>query len=447
MSGAPTSAVILDTGSHDPGLEQALERAGLRVEAVADVDAAVIALHRDGTELLFVDLDSSDEATFEHLERLCLPSDADLIIVGRDPDPAAVARAMRLGAFDYLPKPVESSRLAAVLDELGYSESDDTIPAGAERCVGLVGASPPMRRLFRQLRKVAPTEATVLLVGESGTGKELAAEAVHALSARKAGPFVPVNCGAISRELMESELFGHVKGAFTGASGSHRGFFEQANGGSLFLDEITEMDADLQVKLLRVLESGRMRRVGGEDDIALDVRIVAATNRPPQDAVKQGKLRHDLYYRLAQFPVTLPPLRERTGDVLLLAHHFLARCNADAGAELRFSRAAEDHLRLHSWPGNVRELKHAVERAHILAEREITADDFPSPLTEANVPVGDYVRINVGTPLRQAERRLVMATLKQCGGDKKRAAEALGISRKTLYNRLRSYASETGQDV
>jgi DNA-binding NtrC family response regulator len=289
---------------------------------------------------------------------------------------------------------------------------------------------------------VAPTDATVLVTGESGTGKELVAETLHALGARRKGPFVPVNCSAVPPNLIESELFGHERGSFTGATQQHRGVFERAAGGTLFLDEITEMPAELQARLLRVLEARTLTRVGGEDSISVDVRLVAATNRSPEQAVKQGTLRQDLYYRLNVFPILLPPLRERGEDIVLLAAHFLDELNQAAGATKRLAPIARDRLLRHAWPGNVRELRNVVQRDHIMAGDELRME----PLVGAPTPelpaggAGNEDGVQAGMTLVEVERRVILATLERCGGDKRTAAQQLGISLKTLYNRLNVYA-------
>jgi transcriptional regulator with PAS, ATPase and Fis domain len=288
----------------------------------------------------------------------------------------------------------------------------------------------------------------VLVRGESGTGKELVAETIHRLSSRRDAPLLAVNCGAISPNLTESELFGHERGSFTGADRQRLGLFERAHTGTLFLDEITEMPPELQVKLLRVLETGSVVRVGGAAPIAVDVRIVAATNRDPVEAVRSGQLREDLFYRLNVFPVELPPLRERAGDVEVLAEHFLAALNQEAGTSKRFARAALERMRRHSWPGNVRELANAVQRAFILGDEEIGADGLPEVQPSAPEPSDRLVlHVRIGAPIVEVERRLILATLESVGGDKKQAAALLGISLKTLYNRLNVYAAALGAPV
>ena len=305
---------------------------------------------------------------------------------------------------------------------------------------GLQGGSAPMKALRRTIAKVAPTSAGVLIVGESGTGKELIATAIHEVSPRADQPFVAINCGALPANLIEAELFGYERGAFTGAVRSHQGCFERASGGTLFLDEITEMPPELQVTLLRALETGRFCRVGGAQEISVDVRIIAATNRNPAEAVEAAKLREDLLYRLAVFPIHVPALRERGDDTALLAQHFLDELNAEAGTHKVLSEDAHAHLQSHSWPGNVRELKNSVQRAFILADDELEFDAVVPPRSAFSV-CGDALRFRVGTPLDEIEREVIFATLAHCQGRKKQTAELLGVSVKTLYNRLNEYGS------
>jgi DNA-binding NtrC family response regulator len=303
----------------------------------------------------------------------------------------------------------------------------------------LYGSSTVMQDVYRMIEKVAPTEATVFITGESGCGKELVARTIHERSPRARGGFVAINCGAIPQNLIEAELFGHERGAFTGANRQHRGCFERAEGGTLFLDEITEMPIEMQVRLLRVLETGRFVRVGGDGEIRTNVRVLAATNRDALDAVRDGRLREDLMYRLAVFPIVLPPLRERDGDTELLAEHFLQNLNVEGGLSKRFSRAALTTIRAYHWPGNVRELKNAVHRAFIMAEEfvELDLSGLACPAVE-----GECLRMPVGTSLAEMERQAIFATLDHCRGNKRRAAEMLGVSLKTLYNRLTAYQSD-----
>lgn len=304
----------------------------------------------------------------------------------------------------------------------------------------LIGRSSCMHHLFEQVRRVAPTRASVLIVGESGTGKELVARELHDRSPRTDLPFVAVNCGAIPANLIEAELFGYERGSFTGAVRSHAGYFERAGGGTLFLDEITEMPLEMQVKLLRVLESGSMTRVGGDHEIPVECRVIAATNRDPTRAVNEGRFRGDLLYRIAVFPLYIPVLREREDDAELLARHFLAQLNVEEGTDKRLSPDSLICLKQHSWPGNVRELKNAVQRAFILADEELELRQVVSkPMVMSVMSDARALRIPVGTALAEAERWMIIATLKECGGNKTRAAALLGVSLKTLYNRLNEY--------
>lgn len=304
----------------------------------------------------------------------------------------------------------------------------------------LLGSSAAIVLVRQTIGRVAPTDATVLLTGESGTGKEVAAREIHRRSARRDGPFVPVNCGAIAPGLVESELFGHERGSFTGALRGHAGVFERAAGGTLFLDEVTEMPLELQPRLLRAIETGRVQRVGGAGEIPTNVRIVAATNRDPSAAVAAGRLRADLLYRLAVFPLPLPALRERPGDALVLAEAFVAALNARYGLVKRLSGASRDRIPSYAWPGNVRELRNAVERAYILSDVELdVGDDMSLPRVGASIGT-QRLDIRVGMSLAEAERALVEATLERTGGNKSEAARLLGCSLRTLYNKLHLYA-------
>jgi DNA-binding NtrC family response regulator len=307
----------------------------------------------------------------------------------------------------------------------------------------MVGRSSVIETVRDLIAKVAPTEATVLISGESGSGKELVAQAIHARSVRSSGPFLGINCGALPPTLIESELFGFERGSFTGAARSHAGMVERASGGTLFLDEVTEMSADMQTRLLRFLETQRFFRVGGSQEIRTDVRVIAATNRSPVQAVRDGSLREDLLYRLAVFPINLAPLRERGDDVLLLADHFLGELNARHGTCKAFSARALATLHEYHWPGNVRELKNAIERAFIVCEQELELQPMNIHSHERMVsPVRDSeggIRVPIGSSLAQAERWLIEATLAHWAGNKNRAAKTLGCSLKTLYNKLAMY--------
>jgi DNA-binding NtrC family response regulator len=300
-----------------------------------------------------------------------------------------------------------------------------------------------MQEVFRLIERVGPTEASVLLTGDSGSGKELAAQYIHDRSARRGGPFIAINCGAIPAGLIEAELFGYEKGSFTGAVRAHAGVFERAQGGTLLLDEVTEMPLDMQTRLLRVLETRRFYRVGASAEFASDVRVIASTNRCPLQAVQNGQLREDLLYRLAVFPIHLPPLRSRGNDVDLLAEHFLAELNAQSRTQKRLSAAARMTLRQHLWPGNVRELKNCIERAFILGDQTLElAPLIQSGTASRSADPEDRERldIRVGSRIYDMERSLIEATLDYFKGNKRRAADALGCSLKTLYNKLNGYS-------
>jgi DNA-binding NtrC family response regulator len=318
-----------------------------------------------------------------------------------------------------------------------------------------VGRSDPIVRACELISRIAPSSASVLITGESGSGKDVVARAIHELSRRRHGPWVPVNCGAISPSLMESELFGHERGSFTGAERRHKGYFEQATRGTLFLDEITEMPIELQVKLLRVLETNSLSRVGGEQPIQVDVRILAASNRDVQQAIDEGKLRADLYYRLKVFQIDLAPLRNRREDIRLLAQAFLEDLIQSEGRKKSFSEQALEMLAQYNWPGNVRELRNVVHFAYVLSEDVIEIDSLPAevqrggkqpePAAEAKAEASGVFTVRVGSTIAEVERRLILATLKEYQEDKPKSASVLGISLKTLYNRLNQYqAPEAG---
>ncbi len=395
-------------------------------------------------------------------------------------------QALRLGAADYLIKPINLKQLQGVLSRIMKPAALKAEVEGLAANLAksghfghLWGKSAPMQRIYEQISRVAGTSVTVFITGESGSGKEVVAQTVHDLSRRRKRPFLAVNCGAISPNLIESEIFGHEKGSFTGAERQHQGFFERANGGTLFLDEITEMPLELQVKLLRVLETGRYMRVGSAVSQEADVRIIAATNRLPQQAVAAGKLREDLLYRLNVFPIELPPLRERLADVPLLAEHFLRGIIEQEGQPRRFTPAALAQLATYGWPGNVRELRNAVQRAYVMAEGELIDERWlphgggavpaaaapvgaaavaaalpppavaTPPAAAAPAPAGaeDCVQVPIGSSMAQAERALILATLRHFNHHKERTAAVLGISLKTLYNRLKDYAADGAEGL
>jgi transcriptional regulator with PAS, ATPase and Fis domain len=317
----------------------------------------------------------------------------------------------------------------------------------------MVGSSPKMREVFSLIQQVAPSRAAVLITGESGTGKELAARAIHALSPRRNGPFVALNCAAMPDSLMESELFGHEKGAFTGAVDRRAGCFELAQNGTVLLDEIGDMPVALQAKLLRVLEDSRVRRLGGKSEIQLDVRILAATNSPLDAAIREGRFREDLFYRLNVFPIPLPPLRDRKDDLPSLTAALLGDLNRKHGTKVTdVSKEVLERFRAYNWPGNVRELRNVVERAVILAgegtilPQHLAAGFGGSTAPTTSAPAsstGEELRIPIGSTIEQAERALIELTLEHTRHNKTRAAEVLGISQKTLFNKLKEYGAQT----
>jgi two-component system, NtrC family, response regulator AtoC len=432
-------------------LSEMAKAEGFTVSTADSLRNARIQMSRLQPDVLLTDLQLPDGLGSELVGDLETRDQTELVMITGHASVESAVEALRAGATDYLVKPVDMERLRAILRRVprtGELRAEIGELRDELRKLGrfghILGSSPPMQKLYDQLGRVAPTSATVLLIGESGTGKELAAQTIHDLSRRKKAPFLPLNCGAVSPQLIESELFGHEKGSFTGADRQHKGYFERAHGGSLFLDEITEMPQELQVKLLRVLETGTFMRVGTTTPIAADVRLIAATNRIPEHAVSEGKLREDLYHRLNVFPIAMPPLRDRTTDIELLAQHFLDVLNKQETAAKSFAPAAIAALYAHTWPGNVRELKNYVQRAFILADDVIDADLAPSTVTAPDS--APLLTVRVGTTLEDISRRLIEATLAECGS-KRKAADMLGISLKTLYNRLAAYkANEAVED-
>jgi DNA-binding NtrC family response regulator len=369
-----------------------------------------------------------------------------IVVTGRGDLDTAIG-AMRAGAYDFLIKPVDlellslvvaralqHSRLGAELKRLRAVVDATTAPPD------FVGTSAPMRRVHETIARILDSEATVVICGETGTGKEMVARRIHATSGRSAGPFVSINCAAVPQTLLESELFGHVRGAFTDAKGARNGLFVEANGGTLFLDEIAEMPLEMQAKLLRSLQERRVRPVGSNEEVAFDARIVAATNRDLDEEVYEKRFREDLFYRINVVRIDLPPLRERAGDVLDLAQHFLAQHAARTGrAMLGLSLPAGEKLLAYRWPGNVRELQNCIERAVAFARfDEITVDDLPDTVRDYRterfaVEANDSTEI---VTLDELERRYVERALTLLGGNKSRAAELLGIDRRTLYRRI-----------
>ena len=440
----PHALAVDDDPNFLLALAELIEAQGFTVNTATTLRDARQRLSRQTPDVVLVDLYLPDGNGIELLKDFDPVRPTQVVLMTGHADLESAVQALRLGASDYLTKPLDIGRLKAILAKVA-NEAVEERPAVVEipsvevgRFGLLIGQSPAMQEVYTLLSRVAPTEATVFVIGESGTGKDLAAQTLHMLSSRARGAFLPLNCGAISPTLIESELFGHERGSFTGAQRRHQGYFERAHGGTLFLDEITEMPVELQVKLLRVLETGQVTRVGGDQPTDVDVRVITATNRDPAAAVAQGKLREDLLYRLQVFPVTMPPLRERGEDLERLAEHFLAELNERSGTPKAYSLDALDRLRAHSWPGNVRELKNVIHRAYILADAEIEPRHLPHALAPEAVPAR-ALHFEVGASIEEVERRLIIATLDLHGGNKRKTADVLGVSLKTLYNRLNAY--------
>jgi DNA-binding NtrC family response regulator len=379
-------------------------------------------------------------------------SDLTFILLTAQGTIESAVEAIKDGAYDYLSKPVDPQRLRILLQKA--VERQETLrevrllrrQLREQGSFGrIVGNSPGIRSLYRIVEQAAPTAASVLIWGESGTGKELVAQTVHELSPRASFPFVAINCAAIPETLLESEIFGHEKGAFTGAHDRRTGVFELAHRGTLFLDEIAEMMPATQVKLLRVLQERTFRRLGGRQEQTVDVRVIAATNRDPGEAVRDGKLREDLYYRLNVFTVDLPPLRDRRADIPLLVQTFLNEFNTRNNKSVRaVDQEAMYLLERYPWPGNIRELRNVIERATILAEGDfIEARHLPPPVVTRSEQTLPTVTLAPGTTVDEAERRLILLTLEHTRNNKTRAAEILGISLKTLHNKLNRMKQET----
>jgi DNA-binding NtrC family response regulator len=459
-SNGPESDRVLiaeDDAAQRVGLQQLLKSWGFAVEAAADGEDALAKAPSFRPTIVLSDMVMPKMGGLDLLGAL-RQDDPDLTVVlmtGQGTVETAVT-AIKQGAYDYLTKPVDPQRLKILLDQIVERHDTHREMRILRRQLQergtfgrMIGASAEMRRIYQLLEQAAPTVASVLVSGESGTGKELVAQTLHQLSQRASQPFVPLNCAAIPDTLLESELFGHEKGAFTGAITRRQGAFELANRGTLFLDEIAEMTPATQAKLLRVLQERSFRPLGGQREQSVDIRVVAATNVDPLEAVRQNKLREDLYYRLNVFAIQLPPLRDRRGDVPLLVQAFLKEFNSRNGKTIvGASDRAMEMLERHSWPGNVRELRNVIERATIVAKSDhIEPADLP-PLasatgaSSAQASGGGSGALTAGTTVDEAERKLIEVTLEHTGGNKTRAAEMLGISLKTLHNKLNRMKAE-----
>ena len=425
-----------------------LGRRGLEAEGVGDGEAALARLREDPYDVVVLDMKMPKKEGIEVLRELQeFPEHPQVIVMTGFQEVATAVEAMKLGAYDYLTKPTKIEELEILVRkaaEKGQLLRDNVAlrahAPGAGPYGGIVTRSAKMHEVLRMVERVAPTESSVLVLGESGTGKELVARAIHERSTRAERPFVPIHCGALPREVLESELFGHEKGAFTGAVNAKPGLIELADGGTLLLDEIGDMEPDSQVKLLRVLETGTFFRVGGTRPRRVDIRLVAATNRDLTAAMKSGQFREDLFYRINTITVHLAPLRDRREDIGLLAQHFLDT-NTTYGHK-RLSPAALAALDGYAWPGNVRELLHVIERGVILCKGdEITPRDLPPEIAGATgaAPAGVAPASAAAPTLEAMERQHIVATLRQVNGHRGKAAALLGIDPKTLYRKILGY--------
>jgi len=454
--------VVDDEENQRTGLANMISAWGYETRTAADGQEALEILAEFPAEVMVTDLmmPRMDGAALLRALNAQGGAPAAIVVTAFGNLETAISTIHELGAFWFLEKPIQPQALRTLLER---AARQSRLAEEAERLQrqlsyqgvlgDLAGRSAAMQQVFSLIRQVAPSKAAVLITGESGTGKELAARAIHALSPRRDGPFVAVNCAAMPETLMESELFGHEKGAFTGAVERRAGCFELAQNGTLLLDEIGDMPLPTQAKLLRVLEDSRVRRLGGKAEILVDVRVIASTNRRVEDAVRKGQIREDLYYRLNVFRIHMPPLREHKEDIPVLCEALLASLNRKHGCKVTdIEPSVLEMLRNHSWPGNVRELRNVLERAVIVAgEGALRVSHLPQPFAPASLaPSAEddaaSIRVPVGTTVEEAEKALILRTLEHTRNNKTRAAEILGISLKTLHNKLKEYgAADSGQ--
>ena len=455
MKGQPSILIVDDDTAFRTVLASELERMDFDVRSAASGEEGVTAAAAVEPDVILLDLRLPGISGLEALKtlRARAPRSEVIMLTGHGSIDTAM-ESVRAGAFDYIGKPCPLDelevRIRRALERQSLRSRASLLERGLtppDLRAQFVGASAPFVALLDLIDRVAPTGSTALVLGETGTGKEMVAKLVHAHSGRRARPFVTVECGALQETLLQSELFGHERGAFTGADRMKPGLFEVAHGGTLFLDEIGEVSLATQVTLLRVLDAGTFRRVGGTTEIHVDVRIIAATNRDLPGMVRQGLFREDLFYRLSTLTLRVPPLRERGGDVELLARHFVDLFNARFGMERRVGPAAIEALRRHAWPGNVRELVHAVEAAMIVCDGpELLPAHFATVLNGRQAAAPAAASEQVST-LREMERRQIQRALAACDGRRAQAARLLGISERNLYRKIHAHGLDAGQDV
>ncbi|MDA1190124.1 MAG: sigma-54 dependent transcriptional regulator [Candidatus Poribacteria bacterium] len=453
MSDAPTILIVDDDTTERETIGRIFRNEGYGILDAADGASALEMLEDHRVTVLLTDLKMPGIDGMELLEQAqALQPGIQVIVMTGYGSVEGAVEAMHAGAADFLQKPLDvqttRARVRKAIEKHRLQATNLALQEQLDRTSGLdnmIGRSAAMESVYRMVRRVAPTNATALILGDSGTGKELIAHAIHHLSPRKDRRFLAFNCAAVTRELVESELFGYNRGAFTGAVRDKPGYFEEANGGTLFLDEIGEMTVEAQAKLLRVLEEREIMRVGGTKAIPIDVRIIAATNRNLAEWVANGKFREDLFYRINVFPIEIPPLRERRGDIPLLAEHFLRQSSEEHGVSpKRFDRAAMEALQAHEWSGNVRELRNLVSYLTLSAEDDvITPADLPDAITSKAAPTSGGDGFRVGMTMEDMEREAILQTLDAADGNKTKAAKLLGIGLRTLYRKLESYGVGT----
>jgi two-component system, NtrC family, response regulator HydG len=454
-AGPPIKVLVVDDeAAHAEAVADSLARVGYDCTVATSGAEGMAMLERDAFEVIVTDLRMKDSTGLELLARAkeVLP-DAEVILVTGHGTVQSAVEAMQQGAFNYLLKPLDLKQLRSVVDSAARTQHLRRANAELNRRLdekfgfeGVIGNSPQMHDVVTRLQRIAPTDATVLIQGETGTGKELVAQAIHQNSPRKNRPFVALNCAALSENILESELFGHVRGAFTDASADRIGKFEYASGGTLFLDEVGDMPLPTQIKLLRVLESGEITRVGSNEPIKVNVRILSATNRDLEEAIKSGAFREDLYHRLKVLTVRLPRLSERAQDIPLLIEHFIQLHSARHHKKIKsMTTAARRRLMAFNWPGNVRQLKNAIESMVVVDYDEVLdVDDLPPELLtpgEQPVPDGACAGLSelVGRPMSEIEGLFIAETLKSTGGNREEAAQMLGIGERTLYRKIKEF--------